>query len=94
MVQDKRVESYIDVVKNSNEEINIPKHLSTHFKEMKLAEDLLKNLQSIKFNKNSDWEIRETKLNANLQNEDIMKNIKSIQNNLIKDFFEKNEKKV
>ena len=64
--------------------------MNLHFREMKLAEEVLKTLQSNKINKNNtESELRETKATVTSQNEDIIKSISVIRASLIKDILDK-----
>jgi hypothetical protein len=88
LIQEKKIEGYVDKMINETS-IPIEKHLNTHFKEIKLAEDILKNLQSNKLNKNTENELKEVKTSVMSQNEDIIKTIQMIRANLVKDISDK-----
>jgi hypothetical protein len=88
IMQDAKIEGYIDKMKTENN-IPIEKHINTHFKEIKQAEEILKNLQSNKINKNTENEVKEVKNTVMTQNEEIIKTIQNIRAALIKDIVDR-----
>ncbi len=88
MTNDKKLESYIDTVRHQSDDIQVDKHFNAYFKEMKAAEEILKNIQSMNL-KSTDLELRETKNNAVIQNDEILKTIQNVRNILLKDLTEK-----
>jgi hypothetical protein len=79
---ERKVEDYIDSVKNETS-VQIDKHMASHFKDIKYAEDVLKSLPRAKLNKNIDQEIKDIKVDVFKLNETIANDILIRKTNLI-----------
>ncbi len=72
--------------------VQIDKHIASHFKEIKLAEEVLKSLPAAKLNKNIDQEIKDIKADVFKLNEGIANDILTRKTNLINAIHSKTHK--
>jgi len=76
------IDKYINEMRNSDD-LTFDRQMMKYFPGFKETEDILKNVQSQKHNKNTDQELKETKTNANLSNEEMIKFIKDTKTKLL-----------
>ncbi len=88
---ERKVEDYIDTVKNETS-VHIDRHMATHFKDIKYAEDVLKSFPGAKLNKNIDQEIKDIKVDVFKLNETIANDILTRKTNLINAIHAKTQK--
>lgn len=88
VLNDKRIENFIDKAYNEPVTSN-EKNIQNHFREIRIAEDILKTIQSNKINRNTESELKDVKAIVIKDNDDILKSITQVRTNLIRDILNK-----
>lgn len=92
-IREDNITKYIEDVK-SHSGMPIERQIQRYFPDIKKTEDVLKNIYTLKLNKNTDSDVKETKNTVTNQNELVIKYIKDAKDELLKTITEKTKEVV